>query len=159
MWLGVISDTHGQVEATRDALRIFDSIEVETIVHCGDIGGAAIVSLFSQRPTHFVLGNVDYAEEIECAIRDAGQHCHGRFGKLELEGLQVGFLHGDDQQRLTRESRSGRWDVLCHGHTHHAMQTMVGKTLVVNPGAFQRVLRPSVALVELPARRVQLLTI
>lgn len=159
MRLGVISDTHGMVEDTRRAVRMFESLDVENVIHCGDIGVAAIVDLFEAWPTHFVLGNVDYAAEIEQAVERAGQHFHGRFGSLQLAGVQVAFLHGDDQHRLNREVKSGRWQLLCHGHTHQAQQTVVGETLVLNPGALRRTTKPTAAIVDLPELRAQLFSL
>ena len=73
MRLGVISDTHGQVELTRPAVRMFDSLDVSAVLHCGDIGSLAVVDLFAAWPTHFVFGNCDYDhEKFAAAIRDAG---------------------------------------------------------------------------------------
>jgi hypothetical protein len=43
---GVISDTHGQLEPTQHAVRILQSLEVEVVLHCGDIGTADVVRQF-----------------------------------------------------------------------------------------------------------------
>ncbi|HEX5444919.1 MAG TPA: metallophosphoesterase family protein, partial [Pirellulales bacterium] len=60
MLVGVISDTHGHVEFTRSAVRMFESCAVELVIHCGDIGSNEIVGLFALWPAHFVFGNVDH---------------------------------------------------------------------------------------------------
>ena len=60
MRLAVVSDTHGQVEFTRQAARLIESLDVAQVLHCGDIGSAAIVRLFERWPAHFVFGNVDH---------------------------------------------------------------------------------------------------
>ena len=39
MRIGVISDTHGQVANTLAAVRMLESLEVQAVLHCGDIGG------------------------------------------------------------------------------------------------------------------------
>lgn len=36
MRIGVISDTHGKVGATLDAVSIFEDRAVDTVIHCGD---------------------------------------------------------------------------------------------------------------------------
>lgn len=149
--LGVLSDTHGDVEATTAALRQFRHWEVDQIVHCGDIDSPEIVFLMEAWPTHFVLGNMDDPSLLEDAIRRAGQHFHGRLGHLELDGKRIAFLHGDDLRRLHRTILSGRWDLVCHGHTHQASLTSHGPTLVLNPGALYRTGLPAVAVVELPS--------
>ncbi|HET6883262.1 MAG TPA: YfcE family phosphodiesterase [Pirellulales bacterium] len=152
MRIGVVSDTHGHVPYTRNAVRMLESLDVELVIHCGDIGSADIVDLFAAWPTHFVFGNVDVDwQSLEAAIRAAGQTCHGRFGSLELAGKKVAFLHGDDTALLTQTVAGGRYDLVFHGHTHLARNERHGATLVLNPGALYRATPHSIASVELPS--------
>ena len=60
MRIGVISDTHGHVANTWAAARLLKSLEVEQVLHCGDIGTPAIPKLLTAWPTHFVFGNCDH---------------------------------------------------------------------------------------------------
>lgn len=151
MLLGVVSDTHGHVEYARDAARMLESIEVEAVLHCGDIGSADVVKEFQAWPTHFVFGNVDYdVRPLRRAIAAAGQTCHERFGALELAGVSIAFLHGDDERALQEASTCGRYRLVCCGHTHVAKQERIGETLLLNPGALYRATPHSLAIVELP---------
>jgi putative phosphoesterase len=150
MRIGVVSDTHGQVRHTQDAVRMLESIDVELVLHCGDIGSAAVVELFAPWPTHFVFGNVDDPLVLRDAIRDAKQTCHERFGQFDLAGRRIVFLHGDDARLLNETTASGEWDLVCHGHTHVARQQRYGRTLVLNPGAVYRASPHTIACVELP---------
>ncbi len=154
MRIGVLSDTHGDIARTEQAACIFERWRVEQVVHCGDIGSAEVVWLLEAWPTHFVFGNVDNASRLEREIHEAGKTAHGRFGALELEGRQIAFLHGDDRRLLGATIQSGRWDLVCCGHTHVAESYWQGSTLVLNPGAVHRSGRPSVAVVELPGLAV-----
>jgi putative phosphoesterase len=150
--IGIISDTHGQVDYTQEAVRLLESLEVELVIHCGDIGSAAIVRQFSAWPTHFVFGNVDADRRgLRRTMEESGQTCHDCFGSLELEGVRIAFLHGDDTSLLETTIHSGDYDLVCHGHTHVARQVRQGKTLVLNPGAIYRANPHSFAIVELPA--------
>jgi putative phosphoesterase len=160
MRIGVVSDTHGHVAYTRDAVRMLESLDVELVIHCGDIGSPEIVALFADWPTHFVFGNVDGEPRgLEAAIAAAGGVCHGRFGSLELAGQKVAFLHGDDAALLRHASTSGQWDMVCHGHTHVARKAKEGRTLVLNPGALYRATPHSIACVELPALEATIVTV
>ena len=151
MQIGVVSDTHGHVAYTREAIRMLESLEVEAVLHCGDIGSPEIVELFSPWPTHFVFGNVDHDTALlKGAIRAAGQTCHDRFGRLELAGRRIAFLHGDDSALLEQTIASGKFDLVCHGHTHVARNIERGPTRVLNPGALYRATPHSIAYVELP---------
>jgi putative phosphoesterase len=158
MILGVISDTHGHTINTLDALRLFDTFDVEAMIHCGDIGSTAIPRLFQTCPCHFVLGNVDSdGAEMEAAIREAGHTAHGRFGQLTLEGVRLAFLHGDDTRLFQREISAGNWDLICSGHTHKANVHRHQQTLLLNPGAVYRANPHSVAVVTLPELEVEFL--
>lgn len=160
MQLGIVSDTHGHVPYALEAVRMLESLDVKAVLHCGDIGSADIVGLFSPWPTHFVFGNVDYDEDdLRRAIVDAGQTCHGRFGRLELAGRKIAFLHGDDGALLRQAIASGEWDLVCHGHTHVARNSRQGETLVLNPGALYRANPHSIALVELPALEATIISL
>jgi len=155
MRIGVVSDTHGHVLNTLAGVRMLESLDVELVIHCGDIGSTEIVSLFAPWPTHFVFGNVDHDRGgLEAAIKAAGKTCHGRFGSLELEGKTIAFLHGDDTALLRQTTTSGEYDLVCHGHTHVARQVKEGRTLVLNPGALYRATPHSIAVVELPSLEV-----
>lgn len=149
--VGIISDTHGHAELTRPAVRMLKSLEVEVVLHCGDIGSVEVVELFADWPTHFVFGNCDWdQQELEYAIERAGQTCHGQFGDLELDGVRIALVHSHDRRRFRQCIDSGDWQVVCYGHTHVAVVERRGDTLLVNPGAIYRANPHSVAVLELP---------
>ena len=103
MLVGVVSDTHGQVAFTREAIRVLEGFAPGAVIHCGDIGSPEIVPLFAPWPTHFVLGNVDEGrDDIAQAISAAGQTNHGVWGQLEMAGRKIAFLHGHDAPRLAK---------------------------------------------------------
>lgn len=152
MLLGVVSDTHGQAPHTQRAVRMLESLQVVEVIHCGDIGSSDIVAMFAAWPTHFVFGNVDYDRAVlRERIAAAGQHCHDEFGSLRLEEQEIAFLHGDNSRRLKETIEEGRWQLVCHGHTHVSRLERIGQTLVLNPGAVYRARPHSIAVVELPA--------
>jgi putative phosphoesterase len=152
MRLGIISDTHGKVDLTRLAVRMLESLEVHTVLHCGDVGSLAVVELFAAWPTHFVFGNCDYDHaEFAAGIKQAGQTCHGLFGDLEFEGVRVALLHSHERRRFREAIESGDYRLVCYGHTHIAAVDHHGETVVLNPGAIYRATPHSIAIVDLPA--------
>jgi putative phosphoesterase len=154
--IGVISDTHSCLAETQSALQVFNEQKVNVVIHCGDIGSEAVVKAFKGIETHFVFGNCD-GENVSYTevARATGNKMHGWFGSLEYEGKKIAFLHGHQTTRFEEEIESGRWDLICYGHTHSASLQMYGETLVLNPGAFKRVHRPSIAVVSLPEMNVE----
>jgi len=155
MLLGVVSDTHGHIANTQRAIRMLASLEVDQVLHCGDIGSEGIVPLFNDWPTHFVFGNVDDDQaSLAVAIEACGQQCHGRFGRLEFAGRRIAFLHGDDTARLRDAMTSGDFDLVCYGHTHQPEQHRQRGTLILNPGALYRAQSHTIAIVRLPELEV-----
>jgi uncharacterized protein len=157
MRMGVISDTHGHVEYTRQAAAVLQSLAVDRVIHCGDIGSLEIPPLLSEWPVDYVLGNVDRdSDSLRRAIEAAGANqtirhrLHGRFGVLELEGRKIAFLHSDDDRMFRETISSGAWDLVCFGHTHQPEPRREGPTLVLNPGAVYRAARHTTAVVQFP---------
>ncbi|MCA8997727.1 MAG: YfcE family phosphodiesterase [Planctomycetaceae bacterium] len=150
MRIGVVSDTHGHIANTAEAVRILGQQSVEAVLHCGDVCAATLIPLFEEWPTHFVFGNCDGTPgSIRVAIREAGQTCHERFGDFELGGRRIGLIHGDDVLGLHDAVESGDYDLICYGHTHRPEQHLAGKTLVLNPGALFRANPKTLAVVDL----------
>jgi putative phosphoesterase len=115
----------------RGPRRMLASLEVDRVLHCGDIGSAAVVELFAPWPTDFVFGNCDADRRgLAAAIEAAGQTCHGEFGALELAGKRIALIHSDDRRRFQQTIHSGEWDLVCYGHTHVAAIEHFGPTLV-----------------------------
>jgi putative phosphoesterase len=151
MYLGGMSDTHGNIFRVQQAMQMFREFEVSRIIHCGDIGSSGVVPLFRGIATEFVFGNCDGNNEtIRREIVREQQACHDFFGHIAVEGKLIAFLHGHDQLLFDRELASQRWDMICYGHTHQASLWMSGNTIVMNPGAIERVVTPSVSVVRLP---------
>jgi uncharacterized protein len=150
--LGIVSDTHGHVELTRPAVRMLESLDVEAVLHCGDIGSIGVVEMFAAWPTHFVFGNCDFNhEELTEGITRAGQTCHGLFGDLEFADVRVALLHSHERRRFRDTIDSGDFRLVCYGHTHVAAIDRHAQTLTVNPGAVYRATPHSIAIVDLPA--------
>lgn len=150
MRIGVISDTHGHVMNTLAAARMLESLAVEALLHCGDIGSSEIPKLLAAWPSHFVFGNCDHdQDELRAAIEQAGMACYGLFGNLELGGRRIALLHSHDARLFRQVCTSGDYDLVCYGHTHQAEQHREGKTLILNPGALYRATPHSIAVVEL----------
>ena len=160
MLIGIVSDTHGQLDLSLKAVRMLESFSVELVLHCGDIGSPEIPALFGRWPTHFVFGNVDYdLHDLRAAIKQAKLSCHERFGHLELTGRKIALLHSDDAKLFQSTIRSGRYDLVCYGHTHVAKQERVGKTLVLNPGALYRANPHSIAIVDLATMEANIVAV
>jgi len=152
MRIGVISDTHGHIANTLAAVRMLESLEVERVLHCGDICSTQIPPLLKAWQTHFVFGNCDHGEELaelRTSIRGAGLICHERFAALDWAGRKIALLHSDDMRLFREVTLSGVYDLVCYGHSHVAEAHREGQTLVLNPGALYRANPHTIAVVDL----------
>jgi putative phosphoesterase len=156
MRLGVISDTHGHIQYTAEAIRVLENEQVDVVIHCGDIGLPQIVALFAGRPTHFVFGNVDQdLADLRMAIEEGAMTCHERQGVIEVGGRRIGFLHGDDTSALMQMINSQEFDLVCYGHTHEKELHQDRQTWVLNPGAIYRASPHTLAVVELETMEIR----
>ncbi len=158
MKIGVVSDTHGHTLGTLAAARMLASLELKTVLHCGDIGSTEIPQLLAQFDMHYVTGNVDYDRAaLGEAIERLGQHFYGRFGEIELAGRKIALLHSDDHLRFREVQLSGQYDLVCYGHTHQRLIEFQGKTMVLNPGAIYRASPHSIAMVDLATMEAEII--
>ncbi len=166
MHLGILSDTHGNVRRTEQAVGKLLAAGAQVLCHCGDIGSESVLITIAAActgpkvPVHAVLGNVDLWES---GVRDfpagAGVAVHGRKAELELGGKRIAIIHGDDHHLLDEAIRSQSFDYILTGHTHTVEDTREGRTRIINPGALQRTSSPSVALLDLTTDSLRHLTL
>lgn len=138
MEIGVIADTHDQIDAVEAAVELFRAADIEVVLHCGDIIAPPVVPSFEGFEFHAVLGNNDgEAEGLAQAIADLemGSYLHGRRGELRIDGAEIAFLHGEDRESVDRLAEDGELDYVFYGHHHEREQRSVAGTTVVNPGA------------------------
>ena len=88
MRIGILSDTHDQVQRTKSAVAMLVEGGAETLIHCGDLTIADVVDECSVLPCYFVFGNCDYdRESLREAINRVGGTCLERGGLISLGGV------------------------------------------------------------------------
>ena len=148
--LGVMSDTHGDLLRTRQASCVFQEMQIDVLLHCGDIGSPDVPAMLASVPGALCVRKYRFSQGFPAhAITQSGGTCHERVGDLLLAGRRVIFMHGDQIGTLRAKISDGQYDLVCFGHTHEFAEYYRGKTLVLNPGALHRTRMPSVAVVDL----------
>jgi putative phosphoesterase len=163
MKLGIIADTHNNIENTRRALEVFREQGVERIFHCGDISTPAVIELFAGWDATFVFGNIDHhhADLMTAVRRVSGLGRVGYHYTGEVDGIRIAVCHGDEAEQFDDFVRSGLYRYVFHGHTHRRRDEIIGTTRVINPGAVggqQRESR-SVCVVDLETGEAQFIEI
>ena len=64
MHIGIISDTHNDIEATERALEILAARNVGILVHAGDINSPRMLEFFKGLDCYIVLGNFRGAKNL-----------------------------------------------------------------------------------------------
>jgi len=94
--------------------------------------------------------------------RKSGQHSSmkitGTFARMDLGGMRIGLVHGNDRDLLETLKASGSLDLLVYGHTHRPEIRKEGNLFVVNPGEVYGHLtgRSTVALVDTGKRSAKI---
>ena len=165
MKIGIISDTHGQVDLAHSAAREFVFRGAEAVLHCGDIGSDMVLtemaSLFQtlEIRLYVVLGNCDVVESWDFYPEDIGVEVLGRFGELELAGKQIAMVHSDDANAFEQAAEADQYDYLLSGHTHVRHDKREKRTRLINPGSAGRGMHPSCAILDLVEDEVEFFTV
>lgn len=165
MKIGIISDTHGQVDMALAAAREFMFRGIGAVFHCGDVGSDMVLTemaaLFQEIdiPLYVVLGNTDSHTGLNFFPGNLGINLLGRFGEVELAGRKIAVLHSDDEERLFETVASQNYDYVLYGHTHASHDGKQLRTRFINPGAAGRGMHPSCAVLDLVEDAVTFFTI
>jgi hypothetical protein len=161
--LGILSDTHGFHERAARAIALLERLGAEAFVHCGDVGGAAVLDELAGRQAWVVPGNVD---AIDRTLRDyaetLGLHTSTEVPlRVELANRTIAVYHGHearfdrlvealrhDDQNAFAELTQGL-DYILYGHAHEPAELRFGSVRLINPGALERARPHTVATLDL----------
>ncbi|MDO9538417.1 MAG: metallophosphoesterase [Methanocalculus sp.] len=166
MKIGIISDTHDNHPLIHEAIRLFSLLEVELVLHAGDITTPSSLILFSDLPCRVigVFGNCDRRQTTllkKTADTCANISLQGSFLDVTIDELRIGMVHGDDTLALIALAEGTLHDVIISGHTHRPSIRGSGSTIFINPGEAcgERYGEPTVAVFDTEARRGDILPI
>ena len=133
--LGVISNSHGRADAVAAAVEVFTASAVESVVHCGDVGGRHVLDVISRIGGSFVWGDRDHDRTgLMRYGQNLGLRCMGIMGELEFAAKKIVIIHGDDKKLLHKLLEEQQYDYLLCGHALTPEDHVIGRTRVLNPG-------------------------
>jgi len=149
MKIGLISDTHDDIENINKAIDIFLHNEVEIVIHAGDFISPQAVREFKrliEKNVKFfgVLGNNDGEKKgLTRVFEEINGNLLGDMGKIDVCGIKIGIYHGTDIKKKEKMMYSNKFDVFVYGHTHITIPQLekiekIGKTIILNPGNAHR---------------------
>ena len=133
MKIGVMSDSHGNIDYVRQAAEYMMEAEVEYVIHLGDDYYDA--RILDNLPTNVIKVPGVY----EAIYQDAS--VPNRLVE-DIAGLKVLITHTKDSHRndLPQDKRpeeyiaSRKVDIVLFGHSHSFCARLEGRVLMVNPG-------------------------
>ncbi len=147
MKIGIISDTHDDIENVQEAIQIFNKNKVDYVIHAGDYVFPGIIKEFKNLNAKLigVLGNNDGEKDgiLKSFIEIDGEF-KGDLGEIEIDGIKFGIYHGTNSRIKEIICRSQKYDILICGHTHKKEPQNSGtiknnkETVILNPGSAHR---------------------
>ncbi len=133
MKIGVVSDTHDNLEVARKAVEFFEE-RVDLVVHCGDIIAPFTAEVFdADFDFYCVRGNNDGEWNLKATVEEFGEFFNN-VAELEFEGERIAIYHGTDEEIADSLLECGEYDYVFRGHTHTKKLRENGDTVEVNPG-------------------------
>ena len=135
MQLGVVSDTHDNLDHVQQAVQFFEAEDVERVIHCGDIIAPFSATPFDSESFEFyaVRGNNDGEWALANVVDEFGTYL-GECGQLTVDKTSIAVYHGTNKLLREALAKSGEYDYVFHGHTHERTIEQRGETVIVNPG-------------------------
>lgn len=135
MKIGIISDTHDNLENIEKAVKIFHENNIDLVLHACDFVNPESIRGFRGMKLIGVVGNNDTDKiGIGEAFDDIGGQLRGEIAEIEVDDMIFAIYHGTQRRKKERLIESGKYDVVISGHTHKVENTKVGKTIIINPG-------------------------
>jgi len=159
MLIGIMSDTHDNLPAIRQAVDFFNEKGVELVLHAGDYVAPFVGRELERLNARFmgVFGNNDGER---AGLRKA-LGIEGEVIELEANGVKIAVTHGTNDVIVRALARSNLYDIVVVGHTHRYEIREEGRTILVNPGEVCGYLTgiKSVALLDTVRRDVRIINL
>lgn len=137
MKVGIISDTHDDIQLTKEAVEIFHTRNVDIIIHAGDFTSPEMLRLFKDNNCKFVLGNGDIdVERINMESQECGFECITDVCDFNIDDKRILVIHGDKVPVFREAVSSGKYNYIIKGHTHLFEDYISKNSRILNPGSF-----------------------
>jgi putative phosphoesterase len=135
--IGIISDTHDQIDRIKKAIALFRKEKVELVYYLGDICSPFSLVYFKELSCSVkaVFGNNDGDLNKLTNFKPSNMEFFDRFYVDEYNGKKIALFHGDPKEWVDTLFESKRYDLLLCGHSHVAEIKKNEKTLMINPGS------------------------
>lgn len=134
MKIGILADTHDNLDAVSYWMEFFNQQEADVLIHAGDFVSPFVVPEMDrfQGPIYGVYGNNDGDREtLHKKAQGTDITLSESYERLELSGAVFGVAHKPSD---LPEQRSPDVTLYVHGHTHERKWSNEASVPVANPG-------------------------
>jgi len=136
MKIGIISDTHDQLDRINDAIKVFQNEQAGAVIHCGDFVAPFAIRIFQKLrcPFYSVFGNNDGEKQgLLKAARGFGGELFDPPHLYTIDGKKILAYH-DPPKWEKISSWASPPDYILYGHTHEPDFIKHSGIPVINPG-------------------------
>ncbi|MEW6108950.1 MAG: metallophosphoesterase [Nitrospirota bacterium] len=159
MLIGIISDTHDNMDQIRKAVELFNQKKVEHVLHAGDFISPFTFRILRELKCGFtgIFGNND-GDKLLLQKMSEGR-IFNQPHIFELSDRKIIMIH--EHHIVNALAESGHYDVVIYGHLHEADVRKVKNTLVINPGEAGSWLygKSTVAIADLSAMTAEIINL
>lgn len=134
MRIGVVSDTHNNLDNCRKIVKLCNAAEVERVIHTGDISQVKTLEVFRglNADCYGVFGNNDVERDLlEPYIAEHGFQIIDPPLELLWANRRILVVHDPLDLKVSMEDHH---ELVLHGHTHRQVIERCDKRLLFNPG-------------------------
>jgi putative phosphoesterase len=153
MAIGVMSDTHDDMQQIRKAVEVFNERGVSHVLHAGDIISPFTFEVLDGLNCPFtgIFGNND-GDRVLLGTKSRDR-VHAQPYAVELEGKKIVMVHEPDAVEAL--AASGHFDVVIYGHSHTPDVRKAGDTLIINPGKAARLHKGTSTIAVLETEKME----
>ena len=163
MKIGLISDTHDNIDNILKSVREFNNRQVDLVLHAGDFVSPIAVESFAGIKLVGILGNNDTdIPGLTSAFNKIGGELKGEIYEGEYDGVKLVIYHGTISSKRDFLIKSGKYDLVIYGHTHRKTTDTIGRTVVVNPGTAKGWIfgfNATIAICDTSTRNIEFVTL
>ena len=149
----ICSDSHDHISNLESALMVANTANCDSVIFCGDFCSSFMLDVYNSHcnlPFHGVFGNNDgdrfhlikKATWLNETRPSGGQiHLHGEYLLAEKNhaldgippGISIAVYHYPEMAAVM--AASGKFDVVCFGHSHKSSIEKINNSYLLNPGS------------------------
>jgi putative phosphoesterase len=159
MLIGIMSDTHDDMEQIKKAVQLLNSKRAGLVLHAGDIVSPFTFEVLGDLQAEFagIFGNND-GDKLLLMDRSLGRLTNQPLVR-DAGGKRLVVVHEPDMANSL--AKSGDFDIVIYGHLHKPDVRQVGGALIINPGKVARLHKgeSTLALLETDTMRAEIVAL